>query len=297
VTPTGGGSVIWGYIDANDGYGFGRDATGVFVFFRKAGFTTKTYQSAWNGDKLDGTGASGLVLNVANGNIYNIEYNWFGYGTTEYAVFLPTPSGRAERIIVHIDKPAQDSQRINNPNLPLRIEVNNGGAATALSFAWGGLAFSVLGKIEGLHRYQYDFVTGKAFGNNTNQIYLMSIRHKNSGDFEAIRCHLDSIKAIASSVVVLEVRIDVALTGATFNPPVNQPATESACEVDSVASAFSGGTVVFGQVLASGNTADNEIDLESIEIPAGSTLTFLARQQVAAGGQSMSVYPRWKEEW
>lgn len=38
------------------------------------------YQSAWNIDRMDGYGASGIVLNPQRGNVYNIEYQWQGFG-------------------------------------------------------------------------------------------------------------------------------------------------------------------------------------------------------------------------
>lgn len=301
-TPTGAAEILWGIYDDNDGYGFGQNATGLFVFIRKGGTTDRIYQTNWNMDKLDGNGASGIVLVPTNGNIYNIEFNWFGYGTAEFAMFLPTAAfGRAERIILHVDKPALAAQRTNNPHLPLRVEVNNNGAGAALGFAWGGQAYALLGEENEDIRTQYHPRAGVVFGNNTNFVHVMSVRHKTASNFEAVRCVMETIKAIVTADVILELRIGATLTGASFGAPANQSASEVACEVDTSATAVSGGTVVYGDLVTAGGggnaTGGLQSSLGGLEIPAGQTITILARLKTAANGKTMDALLRWTEGW
>jgi hypothetical protein len=42
--------------------------------------TRKVDQSAWNGDKLDGTGASGLTLDLTKPQILWMDFEWLGVG-------------------------------------------------------------------------------------------------------------------------------------------------------------------------------------------------------------------------
>ena len=60
---------------------------------------TKVPQSAWNIDKMDGTGPSGYVLDIAKMQMTYIDYSWYGAGTirfgmrtTEGAVATPPKS-------------------------------------------------------------------------------------------------------------------------------------------------------------------------------------------------------------
>lgn len=47
---------------------------------------TFTPQSSFIMDKLDGTGRSGFLLNPTKGNIYDIQYEWFGFGAYIFSV-------------------------------------------------------------------------------------------------------------------------------------------------------------------------------------------------------------------
>jgi hypothetical protein len=42
---------------------------------------TEISQSSWNGDKLDGTGASGFTLDPSKSNILFIDIEWLGVGS------------------------------------------------------------------------------------------------------------------------------------------------------------------------------------------------------------------------
>jgi hypothetical protein len=42
--------------------------------------TRRVEQSAWNGDKLDGTGASGLTLDLTKPQILWMDFEWLGVG-------------------------------------------------------------------------------------------------------------------------------------------------------------------------------------------------------------------------
>ena len=69
----------WGYYDDDDGFYFGKDATGTFIAYKRAGgAVTKVYQANWNADNMDGNNTeanpSGQTLIVTNGNIFQIRF-------------------------------------------------------------------------------------------------------------------------------------------------------------------------------------------------------------------------------
>lgn len=70
----------------------GASVTGTFATVRTGVANTDTwsYQTAWNIDRMDGYGSSGVVLNPQRGNIYNIEYQWQGFGQLTF--FIEDPS-------------------------------------------------------------------------------------------------------------------------------------------------------------------------------------------------------------
>jgi len=74
--------IRWGYFDDIDGMYFGEDSTGVFIQHRHGGTTdAKVYQADWNGDdKLDGSGPSGITLDLTKVNIFRFPYVAYGGG-------------------------------------------------------------------------------------------------------------------------------------------------------------------------------------------------------------------------
>ena len=104
-TYTGTAFAEWGYFGSTDGFGYGVDATDDYLFYTRAGSQTKVYQTDWNVDAMDGTGPSGATLDISQGNIYQINFSWYGYGAIEWYVVMDGFSGRQTPILVHRYRP------------------------------------------------------------------------------------------------------------------------------------------------------------------------------------------------
>ena len=74
------------------------------------------YQSGWNVDKLDGTGASGMTLDPTKLNVYQIRYKWLGSGSIAFYI---ESNITGEFILVHIIQRANQFQEVSiqNPSL------------------------------------------------------------------------------------------------------------------------------------------------------------------------------------
>lgn len=125
----------WGYFDDDDGLFFQLDGTALSLVKRSS--TTGSVveevipQAAWNIDRVNGTGRSGLILDVAKANIYFIDYQWLGAGRVRFGVILPNGSKQ----IIHILENANDSNLpyMRTATLPIRIEQENTGTAGSTS--------------------------------------------------------------------------------------------------------------------------------------------------------------------
>jgi hypothetical protein len=129
ATPTGQLVALWGLMDATSGVGFGLDASSPFVFTRTSGVDTKVLQTNWNTDKLDGTGTSTLTVDFTKGFFYQISVL---SNTVEFAVVLPTSAGVMTKIVAHrisVNSPPV----IDQPSLPIRVQVLNGTTNTNLA--------------------------------------------------------------------------------------------------------------------------------------------------------------------
>ena len=121
----------WGYFEDNDGLFFEQSGTTINVVRRTSTsgspVDTAVPQSQWNRDRLDGTGASGITLDVTKANIYEIRYQWLGVGSVQYWI-----SG----VLVHQLDNANlySAPYMKTAVLPVQIEVVNTAASTAGGF-------------------------------------------------------------------------------------------------------------------------------------------------------------------
>jgi hypothetical protein len=89
----------WGY--ANDDYGVLFELSGSTMVVVQRGLAQGSFtnriivpQSEWNGDKLDGTGDSGIILYVTKAYQYYINISW-PFGKVEFGIYSPN-SGRVK---------------------------------------------------------------------------------------------------------------------------------------------------------------------------------------------------------
>jgi hypothetical protein len=91
---------------------------------------TVVNQADWNGDKLDGTGASKLTLDITKAQIFWMDIEWLGVGTVRMGFVI-----NGKFIVCHSFHHSNiiDSTYIATASLPLRYEIYNSAATTGSS--------------------------------------------------------------------------------------------------------------------------------------------------------------------
>lgn len=112
--------------------------------------TTDTWiaQANWNGDPLDGTGPSGVTLNPAKGNVYQIGVQYLGFGSIEFKVETTNAEANgAQFVTVHTIKYPNTATGVNlsQPSFPFLAAASSAGSTTNVSVSVGSYA----GFIEG----------------------------------------------------------------------------------------------------------------------------------------------------
>jgi hypothetical protein len=93
--------------------------------------TRKVDQSSWNGDKLDGTGPSGLTLDLTHPQILWMDFEWLGVGNVRCGFII-----NGQYIICHTYQTANvygTSVYMTTATLPVRYEITNTGATSETS--------------------------------------------------------------------------------------------------------------------------------------------------------------------
>lgn len=115
-----------GIIDAFDGWAFGYDGLEFGVLRRAAGVDHWTPQAEWNARQA-------AWLDPTRGNVYQIAYQWLGYGAQTFSIEAPTGELNPVHVIHYANSSTATS--VDNPNLPLTARVENAGNATELTLA------------------------------------------------------------------------------------------------------------------------------------------------------------------
>lgn len=121
--------------DASDGYGFTYIGNDFAIGYRTNGVQTNVLQSAWNIDKLDGSGSadnpSGILLDPTKGNVYQIVYG-AGFGNIKFSI---ESEETGDMLLVHVLKVSnQDTlPSTYNPTFPMTAEVGNAGSTSNLT--------------------------------------------------------------------------------------------------------------------------------------------------------------------
>jgi hypothetical protein len=90
----------------------------------------RTPQSAFNIDKLDGTGPSGQILDLSKMQMFFIDYSWYGAGSIRYG-FRDT-QGRVNYVHKMVNNNQNTEAYMRSGNLPARYEIENKPLRTVL---------------------------------------------------------------------------------------------------------------------------------------------------------------------
>jgi len=121
-----------GLFDANNGIFFTADGTTLKIVRRTytsgAAVDTEVSQSNWNGDILNGTGASGFTLDAAKSNILFIDIEWLGVGSVRVGFVI-----NGQLITAHTFYNANSLTTVymQTANLPIRYEIERAGTISA----------------------------------------------------------------------------------------------------------------------------------------------------------------------
>ncbi len=167
-----------GYFDDNNGAFLEQNGSGVLALvIRKNGSDNRIVQSSWNIDELDGTGVSGVTLDVTKSQLLILDLQWLSVGRVRFSFDV-------DGVIVEAHH-FNHSNRVvgaymQTPNLPVRYHIIASGTNGAASMECICCAVESEG---GVVRSGPSFsadrgITGFATGASQSLFPLLSIRLK-----------------------------------------------------------------------------------------------------------------------
>ena len=121
-----------GYFSSLNGVYLENDGTYNYIVLhsQSLGTTTRIRQDAWNGDRFDGTGASGRNINVSKTQILWMDIEWLGVG--DIRVGFVVDGGFVLAHTFHNDN-EQTTTYMTTAILPIRYEIENTGTTASAS--------------------------------------------------------------------------------------------------------------------------------------------------------------------
>ncbi len=225
---------------------FAQDITGA------APTETIVAQSSWSEDKFDGTGSSGVTLDPTKGNVYQIRYQWLGFGLISF--FIEDPSDGDYHIVHRIAYAnANTVPSVDNPTLPLYVFAGNTSNTSDIKLQTSSMGGFVEGR--NVETGLFNAASVEAASIDTTETPVLSVHNHTIYQGVVNRVQLQftmlTVTADASTnkPATVRVRLNPTLTGASFSA---LDADTSVVRTDTAATAVSGGQVVFAQSIIEG---------------------------------------------
>ena len=266
---------IIGIGDAVDGFFFGFNGVSFGIMSRNNSVDTWVPVESWNEyDKADDF----FVLDYTKGNIFQIRYQWLGYGAIRF--YIENPRTGVFQEVHHIDYAGTSVQTsIRNPTLPLMAEAANLGNTTNIEMLTpSGMLFTEGPSDVALHPLTLWRPFEATVAGITTEVPLLTVLAASTYKTIASRVHsqLAILRGTSDGTkgVLFKVYKGVTLTGSpSFT---DYDADSSTLSFDIAASGFTGGTFLTSFTLAKEDSDEKDMLSRGIQIAPGEQITITA---------------------
>jgi hypothetical protein len=263
-TPTAGVTQRAGYFGSQNGVYFEVAGTTKNLVIRKYtsgsvdDTTEKFAQGFWNGDKLDGTGASGITLDVSKAQIFWCDIEWLGVGSVRCGFVID-----GQFIVCHTFHHANLLSKVymTTATLPLRYEIISTGPAASMR----AICSTVISEGGYMNRSETRAIGTALTGKNlSNTVYrpLVCLRLASSAIDSIVVPTAFDVFGLQQAAFAYAVILNPTLTDASWT----SAGTDSTVEYDISATALSGGKIITKGIFVGSNkggsaqVTSNDID-------------------------------------
>ncbi len=285
-----------GYYDDNDGLFFIQSGTTGFGVARRSSTSGTAsdhivYQADWNIDKMDGTGPSGITLDITKTQIFIIEFQWLGVGSVKYGLDI-------DGVLYYVHQ----SNHANNTFtqvymksgwLPVRYEIVNTSATTANSLKQ--ICTAVISEGGAEQTGELFSVASSGAGRNapinvwTPVISIRVSSTRNSQPFRG-KIQVTNFQSVVTSNNYATIAIveQPTLTGAVWTTHN----TQSSVQVDTSATSMSGGH--FRSINFNGKTSSESTLAQNELVGYADTIFTLVARGVDGTAATLGAF-NWRE--
>ena len=219
-------------------------------------------RSNWNGDKLDGTGSSGVVLDITKAQILWMDFEWLGVGTVRVGFCV-----NGQFIVCHSFHHANiiNSTYITTASLPLRYEIINKAATIGGSKTLKQICSTVISEggyeLTGLQQaVSIPITTPRTFAVAGTFYPIISIRLKTTPD------RLDAIIILTALSILgggngVDYNWQVRTSGTTTGGSWVDAGVDSSVDYNITGTSYVGGRILASGFLNASNHGSPNLDI------------------------------------
>lgn len=279
-TPQVGNIQMAGCGDADNGLFFGYNGLSFGIMRRSNGVDQWIAQSSWNSDKMDGSGKSGQILNTAKGNIYNIEFQWLGFGLLKFGI---SESTTGSTTLVHAMSYANlnTTPSLYYPIFPMTAICSNTSNTTqvALNICCLNAFFEGVPRLLGP---RFGFENSKLCSSSTSPFdCLFTIRNKTTyrSLLNKLPIHIFNLTAATDNqLMVIKLLKNATLSGTPTWIDINT--NDSVVEYTTNSVSVSNGNEIMSVSLPKAGNASFQFQIYDIVLEPGDTLSIGVRDTV-----------------
>lgn len=264
-----------GYFNTQNGVFFQANGTTLSMVMRSDSLPTPgtpsdirtVNQADWNGDKLDGTGASGYTLDPSKTQIFWCDFEWLGVGSVRTGFVI-----NGQYIVCHTFNNANEigSVYMTTAILPVRYEIKN--LSNAVTASMKQICSTVISE-GGYEQTSIENVarrTATLTGIGTTFVPLVSIRLASDSLGAVVLPKQVRVLPVANGEYEVALIRNATLTGASYDTT-----TFKSVDFDITATAMSGGDIVLNEYVTasnqSGAQAQNDL-VYNFDMQLGATI-------------------------
>jgi hypothetical protein len=292
-TPTTGLVQQVGFSDGIGGVTIGTNGTNFCICMKKGGVSTFINQDAFNVDKLDGTGASGMTIDPTKGNLYQIQFLWQGYGNMKFYVYEPETG---KFVLYHNLHYANTNTEVTvgNPIFPLYMSIANTSNAGEANLRCTSIVAFNEGQIH--RKGPIHFIDKTTSGMTTTNAHLLTLRNKttyngytNSSQVYILDIDVANDHTNHGTVLVYK---NCVLSDATWE---DYDTDDSIVEYTNSATIDTFGEKYIGQIIGTYESKSLSSQSYEIYLAPGESLTIVGRENIGIDG-IMTVGMNWQED-
>jgi len=299
------GEARWGYFDDNNGFywGYDGDQEELFIARRKDGSDVeRVYESNFNRNSIEGV--LDREWDVSQGDIFQIDFSWYGYGVILFTVVsqtkddLSTIEPRQDSVVVHA-LTVQNETSTADPNEPISVEVENGDAGEDIELRIGGRQFSVFGEQGSERRVTAETRTGVAIADGAWTHMMSWTRNDPTNDANS-KLNIGGFDFSSDQTMRVALVVNADVSGTTYNNPSLTPTEETLLGV-STAGTFNGignGTKVWEGHIDVGGTGNAQSSIDAnVDVRFGQNTVLSMLAWGVGGTGNATTTMRMAEDW